>query len=147
MGFMWGLVTGAILAFLFDLRDGNRRRAELRDRTAGIVRRDQRTGANWSRKVGSDAAGWRERMAHASAPAPDLNDATLAPKIHSEVFRDRRIDKGAISLKVEDGIVVLRRQLEHPEEIELVEERAVRVEGVVGVRNRLHLPGSPIPDR
>ncbi|HEX9269692.1 MAG TPA: BON domain-containing protein [Candidatus Limnocylindria bacterium] len=142
MKLVFGIVTGAILAFLFDPELGKRRRAQLVDRTGGVTRKARRRTRALGRKLRSDARGWQERIAHSDGGSGGLDDATLAQRVRSEVFRDRDVPKGQVSLNAENGVVVLRGQLDRPEEITDLEERVARVEGVSGVRNLLHLAGT-----
>ncbi len=142
MKLVFGIVTGAILAFLFDPELGKRRRAQLVDRTGGVTRKARRRARALGRKLRSDARGWQERIAHSDGGSGGLDDATLAQRVRSEVFRDRDVPKGQVSLNAENGVVVLRGQLDRPEEITDLEERVARVEGVSGVRNLLHLAGT-----
>jgi len=142
MKLVFGIVTGAILAFLFDPELGKRRRAQLVDRTGGVARKARRRTRALGRKLRSDARGWQERIAHSDGGSGGLDDATLAQRVRSEVFRDRDVPKGQVSLNAENGVVVLRGQLDRPEEITDLEERVARVEGVSGVRNLLHLAGT-----
>ena len=142
MKLVFGIVTGAILAFLFDPELGKRRRAQLVGRTGGVTRKARRRARALGRKLRSDARGWQERIAHSDGGSGGLDDATLAQRVRSEVFRDRDVPKGQVSLNAENGVVVLRGQLDRPEEITDVEERVARVEGVSGVRNLLHLAGT-----
>jgi len=142
MKLVFGIVTGAILAFLFDPELGKRRRAQLVGRTGGVTRKARRRTRALGRKLRSDARGWQERIAHSDGGSGGLDDATLAQRVRSEVFRDRDVPKGQVSLNAENGVVVLRGQLDRPEEITDLEERVARVEGVSGVRNLLHLAGT-----
>jgi len=74
-----------------------------------------------------------------------LDDADLAHKVESIVFRDDSIPKGMVSINAEYGTVFLRGQVDSPDTIVRI-ERAVRdVEGVAGVENLLHVPGTPAP--
>src|SRR6266545_3048789 len=116
MKLVFGIVTGAILAF-FDPELGKRRRAQLVDRTGGVTRKARRRTRALGRKLRSDARGWQERIAHSDGGSGGLDDATLAQRVRSEVFRDRDVPKGQVSLNAENGVVVLRGQLDRPEEI------------------------------
>jgi osmotically-inducible protein OsmY len=73
------------------------------------------------------------------------NDAVLVSKVESEVFGDPDIPKGGISINAENGIVVLRGQVEDPEQIRRLEQAVGKIDGVLGVENLLHLPGTPAP--
>jgi osmotically-inducible protein OsmY len=144
-GLLLAVLAGAALAFFFDPDTGGYRRSVARDRIAGIARRGARQAERQARRVGSDVEGLRERAEHAGEPATVLDDATLAQKVMSELFRDRRIPKGSINVNVVGGVVQLRGEVERPDQIEEIVERTTRIEGVADVENLLHPPGTPTP--
>ena len=72
-------------------------------------------------------------------------DAVLVTKVESEVLGDPDLPKGSVSINAEDGIIVLRGQVERPEQIRRLEKAVRKVDGVQGVENLLHLPGTPAP--
>jgi osmotically-inducible protein OsmY len=74
-----------------------------------------------------------------------LDDATLAHKVETELFRDPDVPKGKININAEDGVVVLRGQVPHPEDIDKIEQKVRHIPGVHGVENLLHLPHTPPP--
>jgi osmotically-inducible protein OsmY len=91
----------------------------------------------------SDIAGKQARIAHSWTPVPlPVNDETLRDRVESELFRDPDIPKGQININAEHGVVVLRGELDHPEEINAVERRVKKIAGVTEVRNLLHLTGT-----
>ena len=59
-------------------------------------------------------------------------------KVESEVFRDHSIPKGQINVNAENGVVVLRGQVESSDLVEELERRVRKVHGVQGVENLLH---------
>jgi osmotically-inducible protein OsmY len=71
------------------------------------------------------------------------NDATLARKVETQLFADPDLPKGRININAEHGVVVLRGELDRPEEIDAVETAARKVSGVLDVKNLLHLTGTP----
>lgn len=73
-----------------------------------------------------------------SKPQPD--DASLAQKVESEVFRAAGVPKGMINVNAEHGVVYLRGELEEPELIERLIRETRKVRGVRDVRNLVHLP-------
>ena len=92
--------------------------------------------------------GGQESAEQAPPPAPkDLDDATVARKVESEIFRDRRIAKGKIDVNVAEGVVWLRGEARTPALIKLAEARASEVPEVHKVENLLHLPKTPAPSR
>jgi len=80
-------------------------------------------------------------------PGERLNDAGLQAKVESEVFRATDVDKGRVSVSVEDMVVYLRGELDSPEAISRLEDAARGVDGVRDVENLLHLPGEPAPTK
>jgi osmotically-inducible protein OsmY len=139
-----GALFGVALAYLFDPQNGRRRRAMLRDRSAAFARRRAREAARTARGVAAEAQGVSQKVQHLQEPK-DYGDATLAQKVQSEIFRDVDVPKGQIDVNAEDGIVVLRGEVERPELMEDLVERTRKVRGVRDVQNLLHLPGTPAP--
>ena len=127
---------GAVVMYLFDPRDGKRRRAVARDRTAGTFRDLRRRADKRARYMEGKAQGVVHGL-HGEEPKPYQNDATLKHKIESEVLRNY---EGAINVNVDDGVAVLRGQLRRPDEINKLEEDVSRVQGIVAVENLVHLP-------
>jgi hypothetical protein len=138
-------LAGAALAYLFDPESGRRRRAMLRDRSVAFVRRGGRQAEQAGRAVAAEAYGVSQKARHLKEEPKEYDDATLAQKVQSEVFRDEDVPKGQINVNAEDGVVVLRGEVERPELIEALVERTRDVQGVRDVRNLLHLPGAPAP--
>ena len=138
--------TGAVVAYLFDPDRGRARRAVARDRVAAVVRRGVRHTEHARRNVSAHAHGIAQRVSHVRETTPILDDAALGDKVRSELFRDEAIPKGQININVEHGVVILRGQLETPEEIAEIEARVRRIGGVWDVENLMHLPGLPSPE-
>lgn len=98
--------------------------------------------------VSSLLGGGGEKPGASPPPAPkDLDDATVARKVESAMFRDRRIAKGKVDVNVADGVVWLRGEARTPQLIKLAESRASEVPEVTKVENLLHLPKTPAPTR
>jgi osmotically-inducible protein OsmY len=74
-----------------------------------------------------------------------LDDAGLAHKVESVLFRDTHVPKGEISINAERGTVFLRGQVESPELIDELTKSVRKIVGVSEVVNLLHLPGTPAP--
>jgi hypothetical protein len=132
--------TGAAAAFYLDPVSGKRRRHVTRDwmaaRFRGMGRRMGRAG----RTVGSEAYGTWQAATHVGDARPPESDAVLAHKVESEALRDYT---GRIIVNAEEGVVVLRGAVSMPAEIDEIERRVRRVGGVRGVRNLLHVEGTP----
>jgi osmotically-inducible protein OsmY len=59
------------------------------------------------------------------------------------VFRDPSIPKGQINVNAENGVVVLRGQVDSPDLIKELEKKARNVQGVRDVENLLQAAESP----
>lgn len=106
--------------------------------TVAIVALRSRLGRRFAQQLRADKAVHAERVA-------GYDDAELAHKVESVVFRDESLPKGKVSINAENGTVFVRGQVDSPDTIVRV-ERAVRaVDGVAGIENLLHLPGTPAP--
>lgn len=140
-----GAAVGAGTLYLLDPDRGKRRRNMLRDRVTAVARRGARVAARGTRMAGSFMAGKVEAIKHSGENEMMPNDASLTKKVESELFRDSSIPKGSINVNVEQGIVVLRGEVDDEEQRERIEVAARRIPGVWEVRNLLHLPGEPAP--
>ncbi|HZO96659.1 MAG TPA: BON domain-containing protein [Gaiellaceae bacterium] len=142
-----GLVAGAVLAFFLDPARGRHRRRLLRERSAGAVRHSARRVGRACRAGALRARGRVDGALHRVRPrrrAP-LDDAGLAHKVESMLFRDPHVPKGRLSINAERGAVFLRGEVESAE---LIDELAAAVRTIPGVRevvNLLHVPGVPAP--
>jgi BON domain len=140
--------VGAALAFIFDPDVGRRRRAVTRDRLLGAVRHGARRMQQRRRRAAARVYGFRRRHVHPHPAERTMKDeVTLGHAVESRLFRHPEIPKGRINVNVESGVVVLRGQLDRPEQIRMVEETAAAVPGVHSVHSLLHLPGTPAPNK
>lgn len=137
--------AGAAAAFFLDPVSGRRRRAVARDwiaaRGRDIAQRGQRAG----RYVGSTAYGMSQRVRHGGGHDVPENDQVLAHKVESELYQGADFPKGQININAESGLVVLRGQVESPDQISDIERKVRTIAGVRDVENLLHLPGTPAP--
>jgi BON domain len=147
LSFLAGAAVGGVAAYGFDPVSGRRRRHTARDRVAGISRRGARRLLRGGSIAAAQARGRTRGLLHGLRPqAPrHLDDAELAHKVETIVFRDPRLPKGPVSVNAEDGCVFLRGEIERPELVAELEEAVRRVPGVREVENLLHLPGTPAP--
>jgi osmotically-inducible protein OsmY len=83
--------------------------------------------------------------ARALAAPRDYDDATLAQKVMTELFRDQHVPKGAINVNAENGVVLLRGEIEEPAMIVEIVAKTRRIRGVADVENLMHLPGDSVP--
>jgi osmotically-inducible protein OsmY len=111
-----GAAAGAAAAHFLDPQSGSRRRQQVK----GAVART------------------------APTPTPKLDDVSLARKVETEIFRAPDAPKGDVSVDVQAGVVHLRGTADDAWIARLGEE-ADKVDGVKGVKNLLHRPGTPAP--
>jgi osmotically-inducible protein OsmY len=142
--FLLAVGLGAALAYFLDPDRGKRRRNITRDRLMATMRKAEGELENQARYAASTAQGWQQKAAHMGTDgAFDLNDSDLAHKVETELFRDPSIPKGHININAEQGTVVLRGQVENPDEINAIERKVREIPGVANVENLLHLPDAP----
>ena len=139
-----GAAIGAAAAFLFDPQRGRARRAQLLDRSAAFLRDAGRELDRSTRRVTSTVEGKMAAIG-SGAGEPMPNDASLAMKVESQLFRDPDVPKGSININVEQGVVVLRGEVADPALAERLEHEARAIPGVWEVENLLHRPGEPAP--
>ena len=135
--------VGAALAYFLDPESGRRRRAMARDRSAALFRRLWRRGERAGRVTAAEAYGVAQKVTHLKEeekPQPD--DVTLARKVETELFRDPEVPKGQINVNAENGVVVLRGEVQTSDMIEDLVAKARKIQGVRDVESLLHLPAS-----
>jgi osmotically-inducible protein OsmY len=97
-----------------------------------------------ARRAAGSAKGALHSAAHAVHGGRSYDDATLARKVESEIFRAEDAPKGKVSVNAVDGVVDLRGEVPH-EQIATLGKAALAVDGVRDVHNLLHVPGTPAP--
>ncbi|HEU4450789.1 MAG TPA: BON domain-containing protein [Gaiellaceae bacterium] len=138
--------VGAALTYFLDPESGRRRRAVTKDRVAAFFRRGGRRLERTGRGVAAGTGGLAKKVTHLrEEEKPQPNDATLASKVESEIFRDPDVPKGQVSVNAENGVVYLRGEVESPDLVSRLEQAAREVKGVRDVENLLHTPGTPAP--
>jgi hypothetical protein len=142
-----GALVGAAIEYLLDPAGGHKRRLWFRSRFTGSFRHGRRRAARTLRVRAAFARGHAHGLAHrlCHEPASELDDAELAHKVESIVFRDPSVPKGLISINAENGVVFLRGEVESQKLIDEIELKVRDVEGVRETENLLHLPGTPAP--
>ena len=144
-----GGVLGAAAAYFLDPDQGARRRNQARDQAMAQLRRGGQELQGKTKHARGVAEGLVKQVKPATpeaGPAQERpDDATLARKVESIVFRDEDAPKDKVSINAENGVVYLRGELESPEQIEGLVEEVRRVDGVSGVESLLHTPGEPAP--
>jgi hypothetical protein len=143
-----GAIAGAAAVYFFDPERGRARRAMLSDWVGARVRRGWRTVNEISARTGSSAAAFPQRMVQLRSMRPRPgDDLTLRDRVESEVFRNSDLPKGRINFDVESGVVTIRGQVENAYQIANVEKAVLKVPGVAGVENLLHVDGTPAPNK
>jgi hypothetical protein len=141
-----GVMVGAAAMYFLDPQLGRTRRAGLVQRMGGIFRRASRKAEHQTRYHASRAEGIKERVARGGETIPE-DDRTLEAKINSEVLGGSVYPKHKVKVTVEGGIVTLRGEADHPDQIAALEQEVGKVTGVIAVRNFLHMPGQPAPNK
>jgi hypothetical protein len=140
-------VGGAAIAYFLDPDRGRARRAQAVDRFAASARRTAESAARAGRKLSSDANGWTHMVT--SLPArrnrEPLDDATLAHKVESVLFRDPEVPKGKININAENGVIVVRGEVPSMDLGRQIEIRVRRIDGVKEVHNLLHERSTETP--
>ncbi|MBU6424014.1 MAG: BON domain-containing protein [Chloroflexi bacterium] len=146
MRYWLGVLTGLLLMYFIDPALGRRRRADAGLRLGSAIRRAGRVSERTRRRVEGDLYGVHEKAAHPTwmqeLPA---NDADLAQKVMTVLFRDPSVPKGDINVNAQMGVVQLRGEVREPQEIRRIEDTVRGIRGVVDVENLLHLPHTPAP--
>ena len=138
---------GAVVTYFFDPDRGRTRRIRAKDRSVATFRRIGRRTQRLRRATGAETYGLWQKATHRTPADPEPDDSTLAHKVESELFGDPTIPKGKININAEDGIVVLRGELDDPKQLDTLEDTVRKIPGVAGVRNLLHLRGEPAPNK
>jgi hypothetical protein len=142
-----GALAGAAAAYFFDPERGHARRVQFIDWSGARLRRGwhavNRLG---SRTVSTGAALPQRMVALRSGPRP-ADDLTLRDRVESEIFRNADLPKGRINIDVDSGVVTVRGQVDNAFQIANIEKAVLKVPGVVGVENLLHVDGTPAPNK
>lgn len=146
--FVCGAIAGTAWMYYSDAERGRLRRHVTRDKLTSWWRGSGDALKSTSRFAAAETYGLTQRVAHAGQQEWSVpNDAALADRVQTELFGDPRVPKDRISINAEAGMIVLRGELDRPDQIRDVEDAVSHMPGVRGVHNLLHLTGSPVPDR
>ena len=123
-----------------------RRRHTVRDKALSRVRRGERLAIGRARRGESHALGVARRTVIGRFRRHEpVDDVDLAHKVASELYRRTGVPKGQININAEDGLVFLRGVVERAEDIQRMEAATREIDGVRGVENLVHTPGTPAP--
>ena len=146
--FALGAAMGAALAYFFDPETGNRRRSMTRDRVLAFFRRTGHQAGRAGQAAKSQAYGVTQKAVHLKdRTKEEPDDATLAHKVETELFRDADVPKDDINVNAENGVVYLRGQVADEGLAETLGKSALKIQGVREVENLLHTPGTPAPTK
>jgi osmotically-inducible protein OsmY len=154
-----GGAAAAAARYLFDPEQGAARRTQLKDRAMS------RVGDLGGRAKGS-ASGvaqgavqqMKERAAELKSGATsatstivvediEIDDQQLHDRVQTEVLGRVDVPKDRIVVNVEDGIVVLRGELDAQGQIDDVLQKVGAVSGVRAIDSLLHVHGTPAPNK
>jgi osmotically-inducible protein OsmY len=130
--------AGGLVVYLLDPEQGNRRRKMAAQRLGRLTRTTAREMSRAGRGISATMAGKSRMLMNSGRSHEPMDDATLAHKVESLLFRDPDIPKGNINVNSEHGVVVLRGEVESPDQIHQIEMRVRAIEGVQDVRTLLH---------
>ena len=143
---LFGAAAGAAAAHFFDPDNGARRRSGLRDAAGSKARSGAGRAATTARRAADKAKGAVSTVTPSMGDKiEDVDDVTLARKVETEIFRDADAPKGQVSVDVQAGVVYLRGMVADDAWRERLADEAGKVDGVQGVKNLLHRPGTPAP--
>ncbi|HYM97216.1 MAG TPA: BON domain-containing protein [Candidatus Sulfotelmatobacter sp.] len=151
-GARWWLGAGIVAAgavaaaYLLDPKAGQGRRDRIAGRTGHAMRQVRRNVTRELRYARTTVGGRMRHVIEGDA-ATFADGRTLLDRVESELFEDPSIPHGRINLEVETTTVVLRGQLDSWDEIARIEEAVLGIPGVGAVRNLLHVPGMPAPNK
>jgi hypothetical protein len=141
-----GAVAGAVAVYFLDPQHGRARRAQFVDWSGARLRRGWKAVNELGARTGANASALPQRMVSLRSGPRPADDLTLRDRVESEIFRNGDLPKGQINLDVESGVVTIRGQVENAFQIASVEKAVLKVPGVVGVENLLHVDGTPAPN-
>jgi osmotically-inducible protein OsmY len=141
-----GAAAGATAVYFFDPQRGRARRTQFVDWSGARLRRGWSALNQLGARTSSSASAFPQRMVSLRSGPRPADDLTLRDRVESEVFRNADLPKGQINLDVESGVVTIRGQVENAFQIASVEKAVLKVPGVVGVENLLHVDGTPAPN-
>lgn len=134
-----GAAAGAAASRFLD----SGRRNRIRDQAVSKLQ----AGVGQAATTASYAAGKAKGAVTGVTPSrtTDLDDVSLARKVETEIFRAPDAPKGDVSVDVQAGVVHLRGMVADETWIARLADEADKVDGVKGVQNLLHRPGTPAP--
>jgi osmotically-inducible protein OsmY len=146
ISFALGLAAGAAAAHFLDPDSGRKRRNTMRDQAQSKASHAASAVQSQATHAAQTAKGAAQSAAPSGTRLQDADDVTLARKVETEIFRAADAPKGSVSVDVQAGVATLRGEVPEQSWIERLGDEAGRVDGIKGVQNLLHTPGTPAPD-
>ena len=142
-----GAIAGALTVYFFDPERGRTRRAQFMDWSGARLRRGQRALDQVVKRTGDSASTLPQRMVRLQTGPRPVDDLTLKDRVESEIFCSPDLPKGQINFDVESAVVTVRGQVDNALQIAKIEKAVLKVPGVRGVENLLHVDGTPAPNK
>jgi hypothetical protein len=142
-----GAIGAVALYYFLDPQQGRTRRAQAKDQIMATFRRLGGNLRQVSGRAGANANGFSQKMIHLRSGGTPVDDLTLRDRVESEIFRDASLPKGRLNFDVESGVVTIRGQVDNAYEIASIEKAVLKVRGVNGVENLMHVEGTPAPNK
>lgn len=143
-----GILTAsaAVTAYFLDPMRGHGRRVRVVERTGRMARQARRSVERRAHYVTKMMSRRARHFLEPVPPAP-AEGRTLLDRVESELFEDRSIPHGRLSLEVEGTTVVVRGEIDSRDQMTQIEGAIKGIAGVTDVANLMHLPGTPAPNK
>jgi osmotically-inducible protein OsmY len=136
--FLKAFALGAATAYLFDSRDGKRRRAMLRDRALRLLGQARGRLVGKSKHVAGHARGVAATTrSHVVPPTVETDDETVRQRILSDAFRDVPVSASNVDVQVHDGVATLRGSVDDESLVDALVRRVSQTPGVTVVKQEL----------
>jgi osmotically-inducible protein OsmY len=145
ISFALGLAAGAALAHFLDPDSGRKRRHQVADQAQSKASQAASAVQTQATYVAGQAKGAVREAVPTGTRLESPDDVTLARKVETEIFRPADAPKGDVSVDVQAGVATLRGEVPDEQWISRLGDEAGHVEGIQGVQNLLHTPGTPAP--
>jgi hypothetical protein len=141
-----GALAGAVAVYFLDPERGEARRTKFVEWSGARLGRARRAFEQLRARTSSNAAPFPQRMVSLRSGSGPVDDISLRDRVEREVFRNPELPRGRIDIDVSSGVVSIRGQVDNAFQIANVEKAVLKVPGVSGVENLLHVDGSPAPN-
>lgn len=146
LGSVIGGLTGAVLMYFLDPKQGNRRRKMTAQQVVASFHHTRDQLVRRGRATNAQLYGYWQQLTHLKpAEKPTPNDETVTQRVRSQVLRNPALHHHRININTQHGVVFLRGEVDTPEQMRHLEKEIRHIPGVRGVQNLLHLPHTPAP--